>query len=114
MVVYVYRFEVLAGRDADFEQAWAEVTRGYQAHAGSLGSRLHRDERGIYWAYAQWPSRAAREGANLDAIAGGSQAGARMTKACLSSSCEHVWDVENDLLKIRQVSSRPLQNAQSP
>ena len=98
MVVYVYRFEVLAGRDADFEQAWAEVTRGYQAHAGSLGSRLHRDERGIYWAYAQRPSRAAREAANLDAIAGGSQAGARMTKACLSSSCEHVWDVENDLL----------------
>ena len=46
MVVYVHRFEVLAGRDRDFKEAWAEVTRSYLAHAGSLGSRLHQDERG--------------------------------------------------------------------
>ena len=41
------------------------VTAAYVEHAGSLGSRLHKNGPGEYFAYAQWPSKEARRKAAL-------------------------------------------------
>ena len=58
MFVAFYRWQVKPGREDEFCEAWARVTRAtYRLH-GSLGSRLHRSEDGSWIAYAQWPSRA--------------------------------------------------------
>lgn len=59
----LYRFRVHSGRDAEFRDAWAEMTRQIQARYQTGGSRLHRTDDGGFAAYAMWPSRAAWEGA---------------------------------------------------
>jgi len=53
----VYRFKVRAGLEAEFQAAWATLTRAYKRDRGGLGSRLHRTEDGLWVAYAQWPNR---------------------------------------------------------
>ncbi len=58
MFCVVYEFEVKAGCNESFEQAWAEYTEAIFRVRGSLGSRLHRTSNGQnYVAYAQWPSQ---------------------------------------------------------
>ncbi|KQQ96820.1 antibiotic biosynthesis monooxygenase [Massilia sp. Leaf139] len=51
-----FRWKVTSGREADFEQAWRELTELVRDERGGLGSRLHRCADGHYFAYAQWPS----------------------------------------------------------
>jgi hypothetical protein len=51
----IYRWRVHEGKESQFEQSWAEVTRMIRAHRGGLGSRLHRCPDGTYVAYARWP-----------------------------------------------------------
>ena len=53
----VYRWEVREGKEALFEQTWAQVTELIRSHRGGLGSRLHRCEDGTWVAYAQWPDK---------------------------------------------------------
>lgn len=57
----LYRWRVKAGKEDQFRAAWERITRLLMEHRGALGSRLHRAEDGSFIAYAQWPSRAARE-----------------------------------------------------
>lgn len=47
----------MSERDVDFRAAWSQLTREIYTTQGSLGSRLHRTEGGIFVAYAQWPCR---------------------------------------------------------
>ena len=63
MFAVVYRWRVIAGREAQFEQGWAAGTVRIAAEFGGWGSRLHRvSENGAgentYVAYAQWPDEA--------------------------------------------------------
>lgn len=51
-----FRWKVTSGREADFEQAWLELTELIRDEHGGLGSRLHRCAVGHYFALAQWPS----------------------------------------------------------
>jgi len=51
-----FKWKVVAGREADFEHAWLELTELIRDAHGGLGSRLHRCADGHYFAYAQWPS----------------------------------------------------------
>lgn len=55
--VAIYRWRVHERRDAQFRQAWPQLTENIHTLRGSRGSRLHRDENGIYVAIALWPSR---------------------------------------------------------
>ena len=56
----VYRWRVIAGREAQFEQGWRAGTERIAAEFGGWGSRLHKSgEPGVYVAYAQWPDEAA-------------------------------------------------------
>ena len=54
----IYRWKIRPGKEAQFEAAWAEITRFIRQERGGLGSRLHRSEDGTYLAYAEWPDEA--------------------------------------------------------
>lgn len=42
--------------DSQFSEGWSEVTKHYLGRKGARGSRLHKGNDGLYWAYAQWNS----------------------------------------------------------
>ena len=60
MVVYLYRWRIKSGKEAQFEKSWSYVTDQLREKCGSLGSRLHRGDDGLWYGYAQWPSAEAR------------------------------------------------------
>lgn len=53
----IYRWKLKEGREDSFRQGWEMVTLDIKEMRGGLGSRLHQAEDGIWYAYAQWPSR---------------------------------------------------------
>lgn len=55
----IYRWKLRSGLEAQFALAWEQATRLIMQQRGALGSRLHRAEDGTWYAYAQWPSKAA-------------------------------------------------------
>jgi hypothetical protein len=55
MFAVVYRWRVIAGREAQFEEGWKRGTERIAAEFGGWGSRLHKASDGVYVAYAQWP-----------------------------------------------------------
>lgn len=61
MFTVLYRWKIREGFERQFEEGWTEVTEHFLANAGSLGSRLHKGNDGIWYAYAQWPSREQRD-----------------------------------------------------
>ena len=58
MFAVIYRWRVIPGREAQFEQGWRRGTQKIAEEFGGWGSRLHRGEDGVYVAYAQWPDEA--------------------------------------------------------
>lgn len=65
MVVYLYRWRLKPGKESQFQKAWSYVTEQLREKCGSLGSRLHKGDDGIWYGYAQWPSVEKREQSNL-------------------------------------------------
>lgn len=61
MFAIIYRWRVEPGKEEQFADAWARVTRSIHRSCGSYGSRLHRAEDGTWVAYARWPDAATRE-----------------------------------------------------
>jgi heme-degrading monooxygenase HmoA len=61
MFAVIYRWQVVPGLEAQFEEGWKRGTERIAKEFGGLGSRLHRTEEGVYIAYAQWPDEAAWE-----------------------------------------------------
>ncbi len=57
----IYKIIPVQGREKDFEASWLAVTKNSYNRCGSLGSRLHKSEDRHYFAYAQWPGKAAWE-----------------------------------------------------
>jgi len=55
MITVLIEFVVKPGREAEFVEAWTELTRYIRANFGSRGSRLHRAGDDRYLGYAQWP-----------------------------------------------------------
>ena len=60
MFAVIYRWRVIAGREAQFEAGWKAGTERIAAEFGGWGSRLHKvaEQGNIYVAYAQWPDEA--------------------------------------------------------
>jgi len=69
----LYRWKLHPGMETSFVEAWSRVSALLLTQRGSLGSRLHRGDDGIWVSYAQWPSAEARSaafsGAPVDAEA---------------------------------------------
>lgn len=61
MFAVVYRWRIVPGREATFEEGWRAGTERIAKEFGGWGSRLHRGEDGCFYAYAQWPDRASWE-----------------------------------------------------
>lgn len=58
MFAVIYRWRVIPGLEAQFEAGWRRGTERIAVEFGGWGSRLHRAEGNVYFAYAQWPDEA--------------------------------------------------------
>ncbi len=61
MFVMLYRWKLRLGKEEQFVEAWSEITDYFRREFDSLGSRLHRGDDGLYYAFAQWKSAEDRE-----------------------------------------------------
>ena len=57
MFSVIYKFEIKPDRKDSFEKSWKDLTHLIYDYAGSLGSRLHKEDECNYIAYAQWPNK---------------------------------------------------------
>lgn len=73
-LVVIYRWRVNTGMEEQCRRGWEAVTREFIKERGGLGSRLHIDEDGTWWAYAQWPDRSTWSRAQGMGAADGSEA----------------------------------------
>ncbi len=98
MIIYLYRWKLKPGKEADFADAWAIVTKELKAKCSSLGSRLHLGGDGLFYGYAQWPDKKTREEAKLsgDRI---EDARRRMRDATAESLPEIVLEPQADFLR---------------
>lgn len=78
----LYRWRLKRGCEEAFITAWSEVTRAL-LDAGSLGSRLHLGDDGLWYGYAQWPDAQARADAFEKNVS--PEAGRRMRAAIVES-----------------------------
>jgi heme-degrading monooxygenase HmoA len=60
--VVLYRWRLKPGKEESFIRAWSDRTKAL-LELGSLGSRLHQGDDGIWYSYAQWPSAEVRAAA---------------------------------------------------
>lgn len=98
MFVALYRWRLIQGREAHFTDAWSAVTKYYRDNYGAVGSRLHRGDDGVYYAYAVWPTPEDREkafAADRSAIADHRKA---MASAIAESFPETILDIVADHL----------------
>lgn len=56
----LYSWRLKPGYEPQFIDSWTQVTL-HLLGLGSFGSRLHQGPDGVWYAYAQWPSSAARD-----------------------------------------------------
>ena len=68
MFIVLYRWRIKLEKEKQFIEGWSEVTDYFRKNWDSLGSRLHRGNDGIFYAYAQWKSEADREKAFENAV----------------------------------------------
>lgn len=103
-VVVLYRWRLHPGMEASFVEAWSRVSERLRAERGSLGSRLHRADDGLWYSYAQWPSATTRS----DSFALGSiddEAGRQMSRAIAERFPEIILEpVADFMLPITQDS----------
>ncbi len=59
--IVLYRWKLKEGLEDSFIDAWSRISKLLHEERGSLGSRLHRGDDGVWYSYAQWPSAAARK-----------------------------------------------------
>lgn len=98
MFVVLYRWRIRDGHEEEFVQAWSRTSDCYLKELGSLGSRLHRGNDGIWYSYAQWPSEQARH----DAFSNGTvdaDASPCMERAIAERFPPVVLDVQADFLQ---------------
>ncbi|MFT7220713.1 MAG: hypothetical protein ACI8Z1_002333 [Candidatus Azotimanducaceae bacterium] len=66
MFAVIYRWKVKPGTEEQFQDAWRRGTKDLVRLFNSGGSRLHRASDGSWVAYAQWPTKEARDDAFRD------------------------------------------------
>ena len=96
MLVFLYRWRIKPEKEAQFIEAWSEITAYYRDNFDSKGSRLHRGEDGIFYAYAQWETAEQREKAFQNSTK--SEAGNRMREAIEESFGEVRLEILADYL----------------
>ncbi len=99
----IYRARVHPDKEAQYIAAWSRLTMLIRTERGGLGSRLHRGNDGLWYAYAQWESAEARAAAfALPAVDPAAQADmADMADAIIEYFPEILLDpIEDQLMPI--------------
>ncbi len=96
MFVVLYRWRVNPELEDQFIESWSAITDYFVQHFDSLGSRLHRGDDGIWYAYAQWNTAEQRENAFLNAEIQASRV--KMREAVAETLAETILDVQADFL----------------
>lgn len=104
MFTVIYTFEVKPGKEKQFLEAWAELTKYIYEFSGSLGSRLHFQKQGNYVAYAQWPDKETWKSMGSKLPAESKIHGERMRDSLLSNETLFELQVTQDLLKSKLFS----------
>lgn len=91
----IYRSRVHPDKEAQYVAAWSTLTRLLRERGG-LGSRLHRGNDGLWYAYAQWPTAQARAEAFAQTVDAAAQAA--MADAIVESFPEIRLDPVEDQL----------------
>lgn len=99
MIVFLYRWKMKPGKEKQFEDNWARVTKAIREQCGSYGSRLHLAGNGEYVGYAQWPDAKTRDACELDLPS--LEALALMRDAVAHSSPDQQFTIRKDLLIFR-------------
>jgi hypothetical protein len=97
MFIILYRWRIKSGLENQFIESWSEITEFYVKNFDSLGSRLHRGNDGLFYAYAQWKSAEQREKAFNNAPK--LEARTRMHEAIEESFPEIILEIQSDFLK---------------
>lgn len=97
MFTVLYRWRIKPGFEKQFIESWSEITDFYVENFDSLGSRLHRGNDGLFYAYAQWKSAEQRENAFKNAPK--LEAGIKMREAIEESFPEIILEIHSDFLK---------------
>ena len=105
MFAVIYLFEVKNGKEAQFIDAWKQITQLIYTHEGSLGSRLHKKDNTTYIAYAQWPNKEAWESAGEKLPEQASTIRLKMKEACTSIQTIHELAVIEDLTASKPFSA---------
>lgn len=95
--VVLYRWKIKVGCEDEFARAWLEVTDHFRAEFGSLGSRLHKGNDGIFYAYAMWPSAEMRDAALFDESL--AEAAKKMREAAEERFPEVILEIVADRIK---------------
>ena len=95
MFVAIYCWRIKPGMEDQFREGWRRVTEAFYHHHGSLGSRLHRNFDGTWFAYAQWPDRKHWERAR-EAGAGGVTDALQMMR----ESVENPGDIDTPTFRL--------------
>jgi quinol monooxygenase YgiN len=61
MFAVIYSWRVKPEFEKQFVENWSEITEYLMKNFGALGSRLHRSEDGLWYAYAQWKTSEDRD-----------------------------------------------------
>jgi hypothetical protein len=56
MTIFLYRWKIKPGKEKQFENNWAVVTKAILDECGSYGSRLNLSENAEFDGNAQWPN----------------------------------------------------------
>jgi heme-degrading monooxygenase HmoA len=63
MIAILYSWRIKPNKEQQFIESWSQVTEFLRDKRGSLGSRLHRGNNGLFYGYAQWKSDEERQNA---------------------------------------------------
>lgn len=105
MFAVVYRWIIIPGKEAQFEEGWRAGTKAISREFGGWGSRLHRGADGCFYAYAQWPDRETWETAMKSRMRhSDDEARKKYRDAIAPDGFETIWsgEVIADLLELKR------------
>ncbi|HNQ12968.1 MAG TPA: antibiotic biosynthesis monooxygenase [Bacteroidia bacterium] len=100
MFAIVYSFRVKVGCESTFIDSWKNLTQLIKTHEGSYGSKLHKDETGLYIAYALWPDKSTWEHSGNRLPENAKPIRTRMRECCSEIKTIYQLDPILDLLNI--------------
>ena len=96
--IVIYSFKVIDGKEKDFINAWTELTKLIYISAGSYGSRLHKADKLLYIAYAQWPDNETWNHSSGRLPETANKFRTQMRESCSEIKTEYEMNVVQDLL----------------